>query len=559
MINKLLFDNLFKLKHLLLIYFFIFSFSNVYAEEVGDKIVLSVADVNITEYEFGKNLNAFKTDFIRKNNYNPTSADIKKWIQNFIDRAYLLADAYKKGFDTLTEVNINVESMEHLVLTQPGGLLDEKMAKEKTTPDEIEKALQAASKSFVVEYLDFENYGQVIKLIGESEIKKQSEFYDTVSKNSRTTFATFKIDTLKWPFTLLGEKAEIISGLKSNDVIFLQSPDAHYYLIHIKEVQSKSKLDLSKIKSDVISFLMRRKQVETRAQYQREIEGKAQILINEEVLFQLDNYAQKYKGLNQFDKKSFNGYLQSKLVSYNFDSKTKNISLDQFIDYYNYLPIRRGITQEADIYYYLQSMVYDVYAYQKAKEYGLTDDVKFILDKENYKKNVVFSLYEKYLKEDIHVSDEELKEKYDLGKSGFTQATEADISIYHFKELNKAILAMISLNKGERNINNFIGLENIEHRHLNSKSTFLSDSIKTSIFSLKVGGVSRPFFSNGKYMVVVKKSESGKRIKEMIEMRDFLIKEIKNEKLREKIAMNLLRLKSAYVVKNEISYQGYER
>jgi hypothetical protein len=453
----------FNLKTFILLAFLVFEVSIIHAQVIDKDVILSVENVNITKYEFEKNLELFKTGFIRTNNSNPTSADIKKWIRGFIDHTYFLADAYQNGFDTLKEVNEKVNGMEHLMLTQPGGLLDEKLAREMLTSDEIENALK-------------------------NELKK-------VTASS-----------------------------------------------------------LDSIRKQVVDSLVRKKKVNVRAQYEIEIERNAQIKINEKVLSQLTGYLQSYWGLHEFDKKILADLLQLNLISYTFESNLKRVSVNQFIDYYNYLPFKRGIEKENDIVHYLRIMVYDDYAYHKAKEYGLTQKSKFILDKENYKKNIIYSLYEKGLKKRINVSEDELKEKYNSEKFKFTQPTDVNVSICYFKDINKAVSAMISLRKVDREVNDLPGLENIEHKNLNYQSPFFPDSIKTLIFALKVKESLKPVFSNGKYIIVVKESESGKRIKSIDEVKSFLVKKVQNEKLIRKMTIDLSRMKSLYSIKNEINY-----
>ncbi|ADY53253.1 hypothetical protein Pedsa_2711 [Pseudopedobacter saltans DSM 12145] len=544
------------LKKLFILHLLVFNFLNIQAQ-VADKVILSIGKVDITQYELEKNLNIFKVDFIRKNNSNPTSDHVKEWLQSFVNHTYLLADAYEKGFDTLKEVSAKVEGMEHLVLSQPGGLLDEKMAKEELTAGEAEDALRAASKNIIVEYLDFENYQQVVKLIGERVVRNRSEFDNAVTKNSEVKVAEFKVDTLKWPFALFDNKIEIASALKSNEIIFFESSNTRYYLVHVKDIAIRSESDMNSIKSEIINFLVREEQVKARAKYQKEIEQKSQAFINNEALSRLIKYMANYWGMHEFDKKTFSDYLQLNLISYNFDKQTKTISVNQFIDYYNYLPLKRAIEQEADIHYYLQAMVYDVYAYQKAKEYGLTRERRFLLDKENYKKNIIYSLYERQMREGINISDKELKEKYDLGKAGFIQATEVNVSIYYFDNLSNAITGMINLKKDGREINKLLGIKNVERKQLNNQSTLFPDTVKNMIFSINNGSVLRPFFHNGQYVVVVKESESGQRVKNMNEMKEVLIKEIRNEKLKYRMTAYLTDLKALYPVKNEINYKVY--
>jgi len=68
-------------------------------KSVDTSIVLSVGNVNITGYEFERNLDRFKSEFRQKNSREAGADAIKTWINEFIDNTYLLADAYNKGYD----------------------------------------------------------------------------------------------------------------------------------------------------------------------------------------------------------------------------------------------------------------------------------------------------------------------------------------------------------------------------------------------------------------------------------------------------------------------------
>ena len=70
-----------------------------------------------------------------------------QYINSFIDKAYFLADAYEKGYDTMAETQRWVHAMEHYAISSPGGLLDESMVAS-VTEHEIQEALKRNSRHF---------------------------------------------------------------------------------------------------------------------------------------------------------------------------------------------------------------------------------------------------------------------------------------------------------------------------------------------------------------------------------------------------------------------------
>jgi len=69
-------------------------------ENRSDKIVLKIGKVVITKYEFEKSKNRFE-----KSNPDADKQKLKKWIDEYIDDAYILADAYEKNYDTIESLN----------------------------------------------------------------------------------------------------------------------------------------------------------------------------------------------------------------------------------------------------------------------------------------------------------------------------------------------------------------------------------------------------------------------------------------------------------------------
>lgn len=564
MILKSLENYSFKINLFIILYALIFIFTNisVLAQSRDDKqAILSIGAATITKYEFEKNLNIFKSDFIRKNHFSPSSKDIEKWIEGFIDHTYFLADAYRKGFDTLNEVNKRVTSMAHLIISQPGGLLDKKMTDEKLSSDsnEIRRALQFASKKIIVKYLKFNNYEQAVNFIGGFDLRGYKEFHDAVRKNAKNHQAIFKIDTLKWPFSLFRNEADMVASFKSNEVTPLFALSDGYYLMYIRDIQVLSASEMNNIKKQVIALFTFKEEEKVREQFQKEIEEKAQIVINKAIMFQLQKFLKNHGALHEFDKASLSDLLQANIMSYKAKNKLIDVSVDQFVSYYNYLPLKTEIKDSSDLVYYLKSMVFDYYAYKKAQEYELTRRSKFLLNKENYKKEIIYYLYEKdVLNKGINASGEEVKKAYELNKSKFIQATDVNISIYYFNDINHAVLGMMRIKQGTLDASNLQGLDSSEiNKRLNYQSDFFNDSIKSLIFDLKINEVSRPILINGKFMVVLKELESGKRIENLDEVKNFLVKKIKDRKLSERKRAYLSKLKSLYPIKNEIDYQKY--
>jgi hypothetical protein len=74
---------------------------------------------------------------------------------------------------------------------------------------------------------------------------------------------------------------------------------------------------------------------------------------------------------------------------------------------------------------------------------------------------------------------------------------------------------------------------------------------------MKSNDVSMPLSFNGRFILVLKESEAGKRIKVLPEVRNRIIREIENEKLEYKKQGCLSRLKTLFSVQDAIDYDKY--
>ena len=96
-------------------------------DPVYSTVVLQVGDLKLTQYEFEKNYNIFKSVYRQQHQNVPDSGAVKNWINEYIDNQYLLADAYAKGYDKDSFVVKRTESMARFMVSQPKGLLDQEL------------------------------------------------------------------------------------------------------------------------------------------------------------------------------------------------------------------------------------------------------------------------------------------------------------------------------------------------------------------------------------------------------------------------------------------------
>lgn len=92
--------------------------------KADSSIILNIGDEKLTVYELQKNYRLFKQNITAQYHRLPGKAEIDLWINEFNNRAYILADAHTKGYYNKKDIQAIVENTASLMLTQPNGLLE---------------------------------------------------------------------------------------------------------------------------------------------------------------------------------------------------------------------------------------------------------------------------------------------------------------------------------------------------------------------------------------------------------------------------------------------------
>ncbi len=95
--------------------------------KVNQTVVLTVGNERFTVFELEKNFKIFKQKFMQNQRREPVEADIKAWITEFVERAYVLADAREKGYYNKPDIQQIVENTAMFMLSQPHGILEQKL------------------------------------------------------------------------------------------------------------------------------------------------------------------------------------------------------------------------------------------------------------------------------------------------------------------------------------------------------------------------------------------------------------------------------------------------
>lgn len=524
---------------------------------IDTSIVLRVGTIHFTGYELEKNLTQFRDIFRQKNGRTPTAADIGQGIQAFIDRGYLLADASAKRYDTLTEVNRWVAAMERFIISQPGGLLDEKLGGELTEQD-LNQAVQKHLRKLHYRYIRFPDHAAAFTMLeGKATVESNAAFEDLVKKRSAITGVSIGQDVVQWPFFNRGVREELLLDLKEGEISSLITLSDGVYLAQAMRIEIVTPADLPPNYKQVLTgILKQRKQEEVHRKFYEESMHHAAIKYDEPFLAALKEYLAAKGSISNFEKDMFPSVRYRTAMTYQVGNTAKQISGDEWMSYYNHLPMKQAIRTES-LLPNLEAFIIEDLAYHKAQETGITKDTKFVLDRINYEKNIIAVIYEREeLKKGIVVTDEEISSKYQQAKDEYRQATDAVVTALSFPDRRSASQGYALARSGR--IDSLIKTNAIEaHRSIRYNDALFTDSIRNVIFAAKVSTPSSPLYYKGNWIFIIKESESGNRTRELEEVKSTLIKKIEEEKLEEKKQALLAILKKKYPVFNGINSANY--
>jgi len=423
----------------------------VKVDPVFEEVVLKIGNHEVTRYEFEKNYKIFQSMYRQQHRTTPDSIATKSWISEFIDKQYLLADAYAKGYDKDKFVVERTQSMTRLMISQPKGLL----------------------------------------------------YQELVSKLGNDNFT----------------------------------------------IQDKQKAQKTKLEEEQ-KILM---------QHNEEVMKASEQKINGIILYKLANDLKQYNDVHHFNKDEFKTMLNDILISYQFNGDKRNVTVAQFMDYYNMLPAKYPIENAETIRYYLEGMVVDDYDYQEAEKLGITKKPEFILNKRNYANSLISNRYEKVeLNYDTIITPNEFKTLYNKEKKKYIVPVKLVASLYYYTNRKDAFNALVAFSRRNNTPSIPPVTAKFADKHtIITVNTAIADTIKNALYSLRIGQVSRPIPVDNGYAVAIKESESGQRLKLQKELEPLFTQQIRNERLRLRKEQVIMSLKKKYKLQDHINYKNY--
>lgn len=513
---------------------------------IDQNILLSVGNVHLTGYEFDKNYTAFKQTFTSQHNRSPAKTDSGQWLQDYVAKAYFLADAEQKGYYKRKDIDQTLSSMENLILFQPDGLLEQKLVAD-LTPAAVRKEMERSKKQIQLQYILFPDEQTARKIMKEAN---GMDWQAILSKSLKVNATTGR-DKYKWPFVSFWSENKSIAELNQGQTSSLVKIANSFYVVHADQI--------SYLKAPVLNENQMRQRLkqEVLKRYYEQIQESAQLAINEENLFKMLRQMNAFKRANYLNKDQLSNLLKNSLATYRMPGETQQqITVDDFISYYNALPIRRPVEDANSIKNYLSTIAYEVYTLKDAKQMGITEDPKFILDRKNYKNTLVYIRYEQdHLTDTSAIAETEIRQVYDSMKARLNIPVEITYSLFSFKTKEQAFQGKLKIQQSKNADTTTLEsvLSSKRHQKINFNDKELVDTLKKMLWEMRTPQVSFPIAFNKKYVLLIKEAESGSRTKSMAEAMPILVKEIREKRLRSNRQAKLDQLVKIFPKKGKLS------
>lgn len=267
--------------------------------------------------------------------------------------------------------------------------------------------------------------------------------------------------------------------------------------------------------------------------YQMKISKSAALDIDKPAVVWLQSVFNKDEKKNTVIRAALGNNLNKTLATYHApNGKPAVISVEQFMNFYNNLPLRRYLEDTTTTIGYLHQMANNTYLVIDAEKMGITKDAKFKLSKKNYTENVV---YQKYMQDNLGttrgVTDSDIMAVYQSVKERMAHPTNIVYSLFTFSNQANAFKALGELRmKPNDTTLNLNSLSVKRHIKFDKDSKQLPDTLKKMIYRSAPGQPLPPIPTDDYFSVLLVESASGKEPFQPNEIKPYLTTIAKEKK-----------------------------
>ena len=507
-------------------------------EYIDTRLAFKIGKIAVTQYELEKNLRIYEEQYTKTYQDSIPSDSLKNWKRKFIDRYFFLSDADEKGYYDEPEIEKEVADVARYMLTQRYGILHKAMTKEIVQINDTDLPIFFKKRKFVyyIDYIKFDNFDCIMTLLGDSSKIENQETFERI-KSKVCGNLKVHCDSLRgvWPFPPVWEINDQICEMDSNQVSDFLRTDAGVYVVYVKKKEPSIQL-YEHFKKNFPQYFKFAKARWFMNRYYEKIRKKSNLKIKEDNVQLVSELIEQNQDETQLNEEYFKSIIQKKLVEYQIDNSTKNYTVADFLSFYNRQLMKQKLSSTSQIHDFIIWMVQEEFLYRDALQLGLNEEDKFLLDRKNYKNNLILDWYKKNELIIEPITEDELRIEYKQNIEYYKQLTGFVGSIFKFEDYKKAKYAIQKMDTllKKHSINEFKeeDFAGLNEYYLHDTVSFMDTSYSKQIIQrLKFSplGLIGPIKNDGNFIIFLK-DKMIDRILPFESAKDLILNQIRKRK-----------------------------
>ena len=249
------------------------------------------------------------------------------------------------------------------------------------------------------------------------------------------------------------------------------------------------------------------------------------------------------------------------LQAYSYKGERIVVTVGDFIEYFDSLPLRANISGRPAILRHLRQIVLDLYNYDEAKSMGVLESDRVAKNRYLFRNDNILSMFiEREIMPGIIVTDEEVRNVYNQRKSTLTKSSKSKSTVLQFEKKIDAYVAMSAINAQTKNhapvdTLTLRGLvEKKEDFILAAGSELFDPETTEGLLKMPVGNTSLPIEVSDRYYLVRKTADLEEVPVTFEEVKEQFRNEIMQQKIEDKKNKLLGKLKKKYPLHKGIDY-----
>jgi len=516
------------------------------------EIVLKIGKLAITKHEFERNKSR-ELGITDASAANVKPKEILEWKNNYIEKCYIVADAYEKSYDTIASFQKTADKVGNEMMVQLHGYLWQKVASPIVDTFKIANGekLKKRKKIFYFDYIQSPDKENIVKQMNNDTMLKTRHGFEELKKRSHNVknITTGYISS-QWPFYTLGAEREYLYNMKEGEVSKIIKTKENYailYLDHIENVEPGEK-DKEFFQNELQQVM----EQEINDKKTVEMETLCKPILNQVNIDTLYQFIKKGNPISQFKK-------DIEFMRYSFNNKQVIINTNAFIQYYFNLVFIPDITSKDQLTGIIKEIYESEYLLDEAKRLDVFNSDNYKLDKKNFLNNILFGEYiSREIGKNIKTDSIEIINYYQNKLNLFAQPKKIVANLYSFSCKDAAYSNCMTISEflkhkefSKTKDTNFIkGLTKFSPSVVfDMESNEYSKELKNTLISIRLGTSSqKPLLYKGEYVIIHNEKEDGKSVRKLSEVYNYIENLLKNEKIEKERKALVAKLKKKYKI-----------